>query len=149
MCCFISGSYLVSRSRTCCLRLGIVVSASTIVQAACLAAWVAGVKRTYNKYNFDHWFQIYEKSKDKVTRKLIILAKQKVVLNFCTCRSQLLWLSLRKRGKRPSPFLDLINCFHFHTYFSNRYCLRNSAFPWGFVTTSWPVINERNETVKS
>ncbi len=44
------GSYLVSRSRTCCLRLGIVVRASTIVQAACLAAWVAGVKRTCNKY---------------------------------------------------------------------------------------------------
>lgn len=43
------GSYLVSRSRTCCLRLGIVVRASTMVQAACLAAWVAGVKRTYNK----------------------------------------------------------------------------------------------------
>ncbi len=59
---------------------------------------------------------------------------------FCTCRSQLLWLSLSRRGKRPSPFLDLMNCFHFQTYFSNRYCLRNSAFPWGFDTVSWPVV---------
>ena len=42
------GSYLVSRSRTCCLRLGMVVRASTMVHAACLAAWVAGVKSTYN-----------------------------------------------------------------------------------------------------
>lgn len=39
------------RSSTCCLRLGIVVKASTMVQAACLAAWVAGVKRTCNKQN--------------------------------------------------------------------------------------------------
>lgn len=68
---------------------------------------------------------------------------------FCTCRSQLLWLSLSRRGKRPSPFLDLMNCFHFHTYFSNRYCLRNSAFPWGFDTVSWPVVVKINSTVKS
>lgn len=45
----IADSYLVSRSKTCCLRLGIVVRASTIVHAACLAAWVAGVNRTCNK----------------------------------------------------------------------------------------------------
>ena len=38
--------YLVRRSRTCCLRLGMVASASTMVQAACRAACVAGVKST-------------------------------------------------------------------------------------------------------
>lgn len=38
--------YLVRRSRTCCLRLGMVVRASTIVHEACLAAWVAGVNST-------------------------------------------------------------------------------------------------------
>lgn len=58
----------------------------------------------------------------------------------CTCRNQLLWLNLSRRGKRPSPFLDLMNCFHFHTYFSKRYCRRSSAFPWGFDTTSWPAV---------
>lgn len=86
------------------------------------------------------------------SRELIILATKfylKYFFIFCTCRSQLLWLSLSRRGKRPSPFLDLMNCFHFHTYFSNRYCLRNSTFPWGFDTTSWPVVIEINSTVKS
>lgn len=39
--------YLVRRSRTCCLRLGTVARASTMVQAACLAACVAGVKSTW------------------------------------------------------------------------------------------------------
>lgn len=38
--------YLVRRSRTCCLRLGMVARASTMVQAACRAACVAGVKST-------------------------------------------------------------------------------------------------------
>ena len=38
--------YLVRRSRTCCLRLGMVASASTMVQAACRAACVAGVNST-------------------------------------------------------------------------------------------------------
>lgn len=60
--------------------------------------------------------------------------------NNFTCRSQLLWLSLSRRGKRLSPFLDLMNCFHFHTYFSSKYCFRNSAFPWGFDMASWPVV---------
>lgn len=38
--------YLVRRSRTCCLRLGMVARASTMVQAAWRAACVAGVKST-------------------------------------------------------------------------------------------------------
>lgn len=58
---------------------------------------------------------------------------------FTTCRSQLLWLSLRRRGNRPSPFLDLMNCFHFQAYFSNRYCFLNSALLCGFGKLSWPV----------
>lgn len=100
-----------------------------------------------------NWLLIWFLTKDgcETSRALKILATH-CILNycfiFCTCRSQLLWLSLSRRGKRPSPFLDLMNCFHFHTYFSNRYCLRNSAFPWGFDTASWPVVIE-SETVKS
>lgn len=39
--------YLVRRSRTCCFLLGMVAKASTMVQAACLAAWVAGVNSTW------------------------------------------------------------------------------------------------------
>lgn len=39
--------YLVRRSRTCCFLLGMVARASTMVQAACLAAWVAGVNSTW------------------------------------------------------------------------------------------------------
>lgn len=65
-----------------------------------------------------------------------------------TCRSQLLWLSLSRRGKRPSPFLDLMNCFHFHTYFSSRYCFRNSAFPWGFDIVSWPAIDNNEKFIE-
>lgn len=127
---YIGDSNLVSRSRTCCLRLGIVVRASTIVQAACLAAWVAGVNRTWDKERF------------QFVNVHICRRRSSTVINKCfiTCRSQLLWLSLSRRGKRPSPFLDLMNCFHFQTYFSSRYCFRSSALPWGFDTASWPVV---------
>lgn len=41
--------YLVRRSRTCCFLLGMVARASTMVQAACLAAWVAGVNSTWDR----------------------------------------------------------------------------------------------------
>lgn len=152
-------SYLVSRSKTCCLRLGIVVRASTIVQAACLAAWVAGVKRTCNRWNWvtnlilSGCINIYVKwqaPKNCYFWVLILLLAPNLISNkdihvtvrlfFLTCRSQLLWLSFSRRGKRPSPFLDLMNCFHFQAYFSSRYCFLNSAFPWGFDTLSWPRV---------
>lgn len=62
-----------------------------------------------------------------------------------TCLSQLLCPSLSRRGNRPSD-LDLMNCFHFHTYFSIRYCLLISALFKGLEGVSWP---EKNKSTRS
>ncbi len=128
--------YLVRRSRTCCLRLGIVVRASTMVQAACLAAWVAGVKSTYEKSQIT-----LEHKAEKESDTLESFKRAH------TCLSQLLWPSLSRRGNRPSD-LDLMNCLHFHTYFSIRYCFLISALFKGLETVSWPAMDERAKLSK-